>query len=69
MKCVGPIRQAITPSQIPSVLKEWSEPTYEEFRPRTAWSLFNAATAEICKRRPKTGTVKGSGENRYAHEN
>ena len=22
-----------------------------------------------CKRRPKTGTVKGSGENRYAHEN
>ena len=22
-----------------------------------------------CKRRPKTGTVKGSGKNRYAHEN
>lgn len=39
--------QAITPSQIPSVLKEWREPTYEEFRPRTAWSLFNAATESM----------------------
>jgi len=36
--------QAITLSQIPSVLKEWREPAYEEFRPRNAWSLFNAAT-------------------------
>jgi len=36
--------QAITPSQIPAVLKEWREPTYEDFRPGNAWSLFNAAT-------------------------
>ena len=36
--------QAITPSQIPAVLKEWREPSYEDFRPRNAWSLFNAAT-------------------------
>jgi hypothetical protein len=46
-KCVRWIRRAITPSQNPSVLKDWREPTYEEFRPRTAWSLFDAATADI----------------------
>lgn len=28
-----------------------------------------AVALEACKRRPKTGTVKGSGENRYAQSN
>jgi hypothetical protein len=36
--------QAITPSQIPAVLKEWCTPTHEDFGSRNAWSLFNAAT-------------------------
>lgn len=40
--------QALMPSQIPAVLKEWREPSHEAFRPRNAWSLFNAAT-EVMK--------------------
>lgn len=40
--------QAITPSQIPGVLQEWRTPTHEDFAPRNAWSLFNAAT-EVMK--------------------
>jgi len=30
------------------VLKEWRDPRYEEFQPRTAWSLFNGYT-EVLK--------------------
>jgi len=33
---------------IPSVLQEWRYPSHEEFRSRTAWSLFNAFT-EVLK--------------------
>ena len=36
--------RAITPTQVPKVLAEWRKPSHEEFRPRTAWSLFNAFT-------------------------
>ena len=36
--------RAITPTQLPDVLKEWREPEHEDFRPRNAWSLFNACT-------------------------
>jgi hypothetical protein len=34
--------------QLPDLLKEWREPHYEDFQPRTAWSLFNGYT-EILK--------------------
>ena len=34
--------RAITASQIPDVLQEWRTPEHEAFRPRNAWSLFNA---------------------------
>src|SRR5262245_16494197 len=30
--------------QLPEVLREWREPSHDEFRPRTRWSLFNAFT-------------------------
>lgn len=40
--------RAITPKQVPDMLHEWREPRHGEFRPRTAWSLFNAAT-EVMK--------------------
>jgi hypothetical protein len=30
--------------QLPDVLKEWREPSHDEFGPRTRWSLFNAFT-------------------------
>ena len=36
--------RAITPTQIPHVLREWRKPSHDEFRPRNAWSLFNAFT-------------------------
>jgi hypothetical protein len=39
---------ACTNRMIPSVLKEWREPSYPEFGDRTAWSLFNAFT-EVLK--------------------
>jgi hypothetical protein len=30
--------------QLPRVISEWREPSHEQFRPRTRWSLFNAFT-------------------------
>jgi hypothetical protein len=30
--------------QLPGIIKEWREPTYEEFADRTLWSAFNAFT-------------------------
>ena len=41
--------KAITPSQIPRVLKVWRKPLYPDFEDRNAWSLFNAFT-EVHKR-------------------
>jgi hypothetical protein len=32
---------------LPRVLREWREPSCEQFRPRTVWSLFNAFTAAL----------------------
>jgi hypothetical protein len=37
-----------TNRMIPGVLKEWREPSHQEFSDRTAWSLFNAFT-EVLK--------------------
>lgn len=37
-------RGVISPRELPRVIKEWREPTFDEFQPRTAWSLFNAGT-------------------------
>jgi hypothetical protein len=36
--------RAITPTQVPDVLHEWRQPEHDDFRPRNAWSLFNACT-------------------------
>ena len=36
-------------SDIPSIVKEWRDPKHDEFKPRNAWSLFNAFT-EIGKK-------------------
>jgi len=32
------------------VIKEWREPSFEDFRPRTLWSLFNAFTTVLMER-------------------
>lgn len=48
----------IIPNQaIPAVLKEWREPSFEDFKSRTAWSLFNAFTF-IGKRFPVSELAK-----------
>ena len=46
--------RAITPSQIPGMLKEWREPSHDDFRPRNAWSLFNAGTECMKGTNPNT---------------
>ena len=44
------VRQgALQKTKIDLVYAEWKDPKYEEFKPRTGWSLFNAHT-EINKR-------------------
>jgi len=40
----------ISSLQLPKVCEAWEEPPHEDFRPRTAWSLFNAFT-EVLKPR------------------
>ena len=39
----------ITGGEVVDVVEEWRKPRYEEFNPRTAWSMFNAFT-EVGKR-------------------
>jgi hypothetical protein len=45
-------RKVIGPMKVLDVLKEYREPRHDDFKPRTAWSLFNAYT-EISK-----GTIR-----------
>lgn len=39
--------QAMAFKNIEDIYNEWRRPSYEDFRPRTAWSLFNAYTNAI----------------------
>jgi hypothetical protein len=43
----------ISSPQLPGVLKQWRAPEYQEFEPRTAWSLFNAITYILADRATK----------------
>lgn len=38
---------------LPRVIQEWREPSFEEFQPRTAWSLLNAFTTVLRDRAQK----------------
>jgi hypothetical protein len=40
----------ISALDLPLVLREWQEPSLEDFRPRTAWSLFNSFTTVLRER-------------------
>ena len=51
--------RAITASQIPDVLQEWRTPEHEAFRPRNAWSLFNAFTSVYRETNPHTALRRG----------
>jgi len=46
-------RGIISTLQLPGVCKEWEEPSHDDFKPRNAWSLFNAFT-EVLKPRSIT---------------
>ncbi len=47
-------RDIISPRQLTVVKEEWLRPTYEEFRPRTMWSLYNACTEALKSSPPLT---------------
>jgi len=51
--------RAITTTQVPQVLQEWREPSHDEFRPRNAWSLFNAFTEAHKGINPQTIIARG----------
>jgi len=40
-------RGIMTPRQIPIAHREWESPQYEDFEPRTVWSLYNAITEAL----------------------
>lgn len=40
----------VTTPALPNVIREWREPSFEDFRPRTLWSLFNAFTTALGER-------------------
>lgn len=46
-------------SWLPKVIEVWEEPRHEEFKPRTAWSLFNAFT-EVQKGASPRQQMQGS---------
>ena len=47
-------RELITPRQIPVAHREWQRPQYEEFEPRTVWSLYNAITEALKSAPPQS---------------
>lgn len=40
-------RGIIGAHHLPRVIREWRSPAFEEFQPRTVWSLFNAFTSAL----------------------
>lgn len=43
--------------QLPKVLEQWRAPKHDDFRPRTAWSIFNAFT-EIIRGNAETSLIR-----------
>lgn len=57
---VEAIRASVIPaSRLPKVIEAWEAPKHEEFRPQTAWSLFNALT-EVLKGGSPRAQMEGS---------
>ena len=42
--------EVINLQRLPDVLKEWEDPSFDEFGERNAWRLFNAATYALTGR-------------------
>jgi hypothetical protein len=43
-------RDIISTPLLPRIIKEWREPSFEEFKPRTLWSLMNSFTTVLADR-------------------
>jgi hypothetical protein len=43
-------RGIVSARDLPKVLHEWRNPAFDEFKPRTAWSLLNAFTSALRER-------------------
>jgi|CXWL01.1.fsa_nt_gi hypothetical protein len=43
-------KEIISTQLLPRVIAEWEKPSYEEFEPRTLWSLYNAHTTILADR-------------------
>ncbi len=57
---VEAVKAGVMPaSRLPKVIEAWEEPRHEEFRPCTAWSLFNAFT-EVAKGSSRREQMEGS---------
>ncbi len=57
---VEAVRHSILPaSRLPKVLQAWESPRHDEFRSRSAWSLFNAIT-EVLKEGSPRMQMEGS---------
>jgi hypothetical protein len=54
-------KRIIGTSMLKRLVKEWDEPSYEEFNPRTAWSLTNALT-HVIKDRQKMYPIRAAEE-------
>src|SRR6202011_5921404 len=43
-------RRIVSSQTLPRVITEWRSPSFEEFHPRTLWSLFNSFTTILGER-------------------
>jgi len=62
---VAACRRNVLPfSQLPKVIDAWERPAYDDFKPRNAWSLYNAFTGLLGSRSPRVqmeGTLRLTG--------
>lgn len=54
-------KDIVGPRLLPLVIEEWRNPKHEEFKPRTAWSLFNSFT-EVLKPRQRSQPANAAHE-------
>ena len=43
-------RRIVSHRLLPQVIREWRQPRFEEFRPRTLWAIYNAFTSALAPR-------------------
>lgn len=51
----------LSPRQLPVAVKEWKEPSFPEFEPRTLYSLYNCSTHALKNEAPATVMEKHTG--------